>query len=532
MTIHRIGPHTLATAAAPVDVLLTHGFFMALDPKQASKARPYPPLSTLQLAALLRGQQLSVAVFDAMLAADESAFAAALAAARPRLVILQEDNFNFLSKMCLGRMREAALNLVRMGRAAGLPVLVNGSDASDHPEVYLAAGATGVARGEGDWTLLEAARSILDAATGTSPWPIEQGSDEPLLPAGLSVMVADRRVDGLPRPVERDLDRFPEPSRDLVDLAAYRAVWHTAHGHGHFSLNLASSRGCPYHCNWCAKPIWGQRYGLRSPERVVAEIAGLLAADPPPDRLWFADDIFGLHPAWTVAFGDAMAAAGVRVPFQIQSRADLITPEAAAALAAAGCEEVWLGAESGDQAILDAMEKGIRLEQLPAALGQLRGFGIRVGLFLQFGYPGEDWDALLRTVELVRRLKPDAIGISVSYPLPGTRFYQRVREAMSDREHWADSQDLAMLYQGPFPTEIYRRLHRLLHAEHDALLAVDAASTAGALAAATTALMAARAEWPSLERDARAAGEQRLRVALPILDPAAVAAPGEGQGHA
>ncbi|HQZ69846.1 MAG TPA: Mg-protoporphyrin IX monomethyl ester oxidative cyclase, partial [Anaerolineae bacterium] len=203
MTIHRIGPHTLATAAAPVDVLLTHGFFMALDPKQASKARPYPPLSTLQLAALLRGQQLSVAVFDAMLAADESAFAAALAAARPRLVILQEDNFNFLSKMCLGRMREAALNLVRMGRAAGLPVLVNGSDASDHPEVYLAAGATGVARGEGDWTLLEAARSILDAATGTSPWPIEQGSDEPLLPAGLSVMVADRRVDGLPRPVER-----------------------------------------------------------------------------------------------------------------------------------------------------------------------------------------------------------------------------------------------------------------------------------------------------------------------------------------
>lgn len=513
----RIGPHTLATAAAPVDVLLTHGFFMALDPKQAAKARPYPPLSTLQLAALLRRQARSVAVFDAMLAPDESAFASALSAARPRLIILQEDNFNFLSKMCLGRMREAALTQVRMGRDAGLPVLVNGSDSSDHPELYLAAGAVGVARGEGDWTLLEASDLVLDSPRWSAAWRTGSWPDDVPLPAGLSIRRSGERIDGLPRAVERDADRFPEPARDLVDLGAYHDVWRRAHRRT--SMNIASSRGCPYHCNWCAKPIWGQRYALRSPERVVAEIAAMVDTDPSPDHLWFADDIFGLQPAWTVAFGAAMIAAGLRLPFQIQSRADLITVGVAEALAAAGCEEVWMGAESGDQGILDAMEKGIQVEQLPVALNLLRGVGIRVGLFLQFGYPGEDWDALQRTVDLVRRLKPDAIGISVSYPLPGTRFHERVRQDLSVRDHWSDSEDLAMLYRGAFPTEIYRAVHRLLHAEHDALLAADAAASAHDLAVAKTALADIRVQWQTLEQAARGAERQRASTDLPLLAP-------------
>ncbi len=514
----RIGPHTLATAAAPVDVLLTHGFFMALDPKQAAKARPYPPLITLQLAPLLRRQGRSVAVFDAMLAPDESAFASALAAANPRLVILQEDNFNFLSKMCLGRMREAALNQVRMGLLAGLPVLVNGSDSSDHPELYLAAGAVGVARGEGDWTLLEASDLVLDSPSWSDAWRTCGWPDDMPPPAGLSILRMGERIDGSPRAVERDPDRFPDPARDLVDLAAYHGVWRQAHGRT--SMNIASSRGCPYHCNWCAKPIWGQRYAMRSPERVVAEIAAMVAEEPAPDHLWFADDIFGLQPAWTVAFGAAMMAAGLRLPFQVQSRADLITADVAAALAAAGCEEVWMGAESGDQHILDAMEKGIQVEQLPLALNLLRGAGIRVGLFLQLGYPGEDWDALQRTVDLVRRLKPDAIGISVSYPLPGTRFHERVRQDLSVRDHWSDSQDLAMLYRGAFPTEIYRAVHQLLHAEHDALLAADAAATADDLVVAKTALADIRVQWLNLEQVARGAERRRDSTDLPIPVPA------------
>lgn len=179
-----------------------------------------------------------------------------------------------------------------------------------------------------------------------------------------------------------------------------------------------------------------------------------------------------------------------------------------------------MGAESGDQGILDAMEKGIQVEQLPVALNLLRGVGIRVGLFLQFGYPGEDWDALQRTVDLVRRLKPDAIGISVSYPLPGTRFHERVRQDLSVRDHWSDSQDLAMLYRGAFPTEIYRAVHRLLHAEHDALLAADAAASAHDLAVAKKALADIRVQWQTLEQAARGAERQRASTDLPLLVPA------------
>ncbi len=497
---HPLAPHTLSSHVAPVDVLLGHAFFMALDPKQAAKARPFPPLSTLQLAALLEREGLKVAVFDSMLAAGSADFVTALVAARPRLVILQEDNFNFLSKMCLSRMRQEALAMVRQAAAAGLPVLVSGSDASDHPVPYLDAGALAVARGESEWTLLQATQVLLANGDGRTATTHAPGAPLACI-AGLTLPAEGGRLDTPARAIERDPDRFPDPDRSLVDLGAYRSVWQAAHGHA--CLNLASSRGCPYHCNWCAKPIWGQRYSLRSVERVVAEVAALMEGPNAPDRLWFADDIFGLQPAWTEAFGRAMAGRGLCIPFQIQTRADLMTEGAVRALALAGCAEVWLGAESGDQGILDAMEKGITVDQVRVAVRRLRSAGIAVGLFLQFGYPGEDWPALLRTVDLVRELLPDAIGISVSYPLPGTRFHDRVREELGDRQHWLDSRDLAMLYRGPFSSPVYRRVHRLLHRELDLRLALDRSAEAGERRRLRRGLARLGAAWSRLEALAR-----------------------------
>jgi radical SAM superfamily enzyme YgiQ (UPF0313 family) len=186
-----------------------------------------------------------------------------------------------------------------------------------------------------------------------------------------------------------------------------------------------------------------------------------------PDHIWFVDDIMGLKPGWWPEFADEVAAQGVDLPFKCLSRADLIIRQAGnvKALQKAGCDIIWLGAESGSQKILDAMEKGTTIEQIRQAAAQLQAAGIKVGFFLQFGYPGESRTDIEKTLQLVRDCLPDDIGISVSYPLPGTRFHERVAAQLGPQQNWIDSADLAMMYQGPFPTEFYRQLHTVVHKE-------------------------------------------------------------------
>lgn len=229
-------------------------------------------------------------------------------------------------------------------------------------------------------------------------------------------------------------------------------------------MNMVTTRGCPYHCNWCAKPIWGQRYNSRSPENVVAEMKWIKETFA-PDHIWFADDILGLKPNWIEKFAALLNEADAVIPFKCLQRADLVNEKTASALAQAGCKTVWLGAESGSQKILDAMDKGDTVEDIYNAARLLRANGIEVGFFLQFGYPGETWDDVQKTLKMVRDCAPDDIGISVSYPLPGTKFFERVKLELGEKQNWVDSEDLAMLYRGPFPTEFYRVLHGRVHYE-------------------------------------------------------------------
>jgi anaerobic magnesium-protoporphyrin IX monomethyl ester cyclase len=271
------------------------------------------------------------------------------------------------------------------------------------------------------------------------------------------------------------LDDIPFPAWDLVDVSRYREIW--LKRHGYFSMNMVTTRGCPFHCNWCAKPIWGQRYNVRSPENVVAELKWLKKTYQ-PDHIWFVDDIMGLKPGWLRRFADLMEAGAARLPFKCLNRVDLLLREGEIeALKRAGCQIVWIGAESGSQKILDAMEKGTRVEQIYLAARRLKAAGIQVGFFLQFGYPGETTGDIEKTLQMVRDCLPDDIGMSVSYPLPGTRFYKSVEEQLGARQNWVDSNDLAMLYRGPFTTAFYRQLHTVLHREFRARKAWQRLST-------------------------------------------------------
>jgi anaerobic magnesium-protoporphyrin IX monomethyl ester cyclase len=475
---------------AMIDVLLAHSFFLRNDPKQVEKMRPYAPLGTLYAAAHLRGLGRSVALFDAMLANGIEEYAALLDRHRPRIVALYEDQFNFLNKMCLSHARQAACRMSALARERGARVVAAGAEVTDHPEIYFPHGIEYALLGEADHTLAEVVAAMLDGDAGAPEAVPGLAWADPAAPGGVARSA--------PRPPDRHPDVFPFPAWDLLDVERYRAAWRRAHGY--FSLNLVTTRGCPFHCNWCAKPIWGQRYAMRSAASVAEEMA-LVKRTLAPDHLWFADDIFGLQPRWVAEFAAAIEERGAAIPFMIQSRVDLMTERAVEGLARAGCVEVWLGVESGSQKILDAMDKGTRVEQVAVVRERLARAGIRACYFLQLGYPGETFEDLLATARLVRDTLPDDIGVSVSYPLPGTKFHRMVSSHLGAKDRWEDSSDLAMMFQGTYQTPLYRELHRLLHRELElrrGLLgngadAAHAAELARALGTVT-------ARWSELEK--------------------------------
>ena len=437
------------------DILLTHSYHLFYDVKQVRKMQPYPPLGTLYAAALLRQQGFSVALFDAMLEEPERGFAAALERHRPQIVAICEDNFNFLSKMCLTRMRQVAYSAMDAARRAGAFVIVNGSDATDHTEDYLRRGANFVLIGEAEQTLLELSRVLLGRSV----------ADPHGIPGVSCIDPSDHRLHrSAARPLMRNLDVIPSPARDLIDVEAYRSTWKAAHGF--FSLNLVASRGCPYRCNWCAKPIYGQTFHVRSAASVAAEMKQLKEVCH-AEHVWFADDIFGLKPGWLVELAGHVESLQAKIPFKAQCRIDLMTEANVRALRRAGCAEVWLGVESGSQKILDAMEKGTRVQDVVIVRKRLRASGIRACFFLQFGYPGEDWDDIQATIQLMRDTQPDDIGVSVSYPLPGTKFYDRVSAQLGEKRNWIDSDDLAVMFKGAYRNEFYHALRTALHADVD-----------------------------------------------------------------
>lgn len=431
-------------------ILLAHSNFLAMDSKQQQRMKPYAPLSTVIAAALLRREGHEVALFDATFEPGVSAFEQRLDALRPDVLLLIEDNFNFLTKMCTTARRDAALAMISLAASRGCRIAANGPDASDNPAVYLCAGADAVVLGEGEMGMLDVANYWNGSGGELAEIP------------GLIIPGTGQAQPTRSRRPQQDLDGLPHPAWDLLDVEAYRSAWLTAHGQ--FSWNIAASRGCPYACNWCAKPTFGRRYTVRSPEDVAIEMQRL-KREVAPSHLWFTDDILGLDVDWICAFADEVERRNALIPFTMQSRVNLMTEKSVSAFVRAGACEVWLGIESGSQKILDAMDKGTTVDAGRSATRLLKAHGIRACWFIQLGYPSESWDDLIATRELIRDEVPDEIGVSVAYPLPGTVFYDRVRAQLGRKRNWKDTGDLAMLFQGTFDTELYRRVRDIMHQE-------------------------------------------------------------------
>ena len=441
-------------------ILFSHSYFLRLDPKQWSTGQPYAPLGTLYAAALMREKGYTVSLFDTMFAHQPEELIPHLEKNHPQFFVLYDDGFNYLTKMCLTNMREAAFKMIKLAKERGCTVIVSSSDSTDRFEMYLNEGADFILLGEAEMTLLELTNAI--SKEEKDFFGIE----------GLAFKHNNAVVKTPRRNVIKELDELPFPAWDMIDMEPYKKMW-LKHA-GYFSMNMGTTRGCPFKCNWCAKPIYGNRYNSRSVQNVVAELKWLKAKFN-FDHIWFCDDIFGLKPGWVHEFANLVEKGKLDFKFKMQGRVDLMLQENNIRdLARAGCDNVWMGAESGSQKILNAMDKGTTVEQIFTATHLLKKNGINPSFFIQFGYPGETKDDIEQTIRMINTLLPYEIGISVSYPLPGTVFFEKVQHELQHKTNWTDSDELALLFRNTYQPVFYKQLHRYVHINYRKHRAIEA----------------------------------------------------------
>jgi len=488
-------------------ILFSHSYFLRFDPKQWATGQPYAPLGTLYAAAFTRAHGYEVSLFDTMFAKQPEEVIPYLEKTVPDFFVIYDDGFNYLTKMCLTNMREAAFKMIRFAKEKGCTVIVSSSDSTDRFEMYLNEGADFILLGEAELTLVELVNAIskgekdffrieglafkhnntlalVGEDTDHGVKMLGEDTDHGVKVVGgdtnhgsvsLAGVSTDRNsinpaegtepgysvVKTQRRAVLKELDSLPFPAWELIDIEPYRKMW-LKHA-GYFSMNMGTTRGCPFKCNWCAKPIYGNRYNSRSPENVTAELQ-MLKEKFRFDHIWFCDDIFGLKPGWVAAFADLIEKKGLHFKFKMQGRVDLLLQENNIKdLARAGCDNIWMGAESGSQKILDAMEKGTTVQQIYEATRLLKKNGIRPSFFIQFGYLEETKDDIEKTIKMINTLLPYEIGISVSYPLPGTGFFEKVKDQLKDKANWTDSDELALMFRNTYQPAFYKQLHRYVH---------------------------------------------------------------------
>ena len=423
------------------DLLLTHGYFLSEDLKELVIRKPYTPLGLLYICSYLRSKGFDVDVFDSTVSTKNELFRH-LQAQRPSVLGVYA---NLLT-------RGHVVEILRAAREAGCKTVVGGPEPGAYIAEYLAAGADVVVIGEGEATMEE----LL---------PALQNSDGAGLPKikGIAYLNADGRVERTePRPQIPNIDALPWPQRNAVDIASYLRMWREAHGQS--SLSVITARGCPYHCRWCSHQVFGKTHRRRTARLVVDEVEWLVATYR-PDMLWIADDVFTIHHGWLREYAAEMRRRGMHVPFECISRADRLNSEAVRLLAELGCFRVWIGSESGSQRILDAMERGVTVEQARSAVALCKANGIQTGMCLMWGYEGEDLSDIEATIEHVRRSDPDIFFTTVAYPIKGTPYYDDARSSLIQLKPWAETSDREIKIRGRHSRAFYGHADRLLRDE-------------------------------------------------------------------
>jgi radical SAM superfamily enzyme YgiQ (UPF0313 family) len=405
--------------------------------------KPYPTLGLLYLSAYLKQKNFRVEIFDSTFA-EKNDFVNLLAIKKPAIVGIYS---NLMTK---GNV----LEMIRQAKAKNCIIIVGGSDPPHYAEHYLNFGADVVVIGEGEQTLEEL---IPIFTTGK----LEQ------LAAVSGIVFKDERgqIQTTPaRDLMPDLDVLPLPDRQTIDLQKYIEAWKQHHGMG--AVSLITSRGCPYSCTWCSHSVFGKTLRKRSAHLVADEVEEILA-NYHPDMLWYADDVFNINHKWFFEYAAELKRRGIKIPFECICRADRMNEEIVRALQDMGCFRVWIGSESGSQRLLDQMKRGVKAEQVQAMTRLAKRYGIETGMFLMWGFEDESRDDIEMTIEHVKKANPDLVLTTVSYPIKGTEYYNRMaaQNVIVDNLSWEKSSDRDYKIRKRHSRRYYDFANRWMHGE-------------------------------------------------------------------
>jgi len=423
------------------DLLLTHGYFLYDDPKEIQIQKPYVPLGILYICSHLRSKGLDVDVFD-------TTFSSMEALTRT----LHDEPPSVLGVYANLMTRRQVVEILRVAQACGWQTVVGGPEPGAYVEEYLKAGADVVVLGEGEATMEE----LLPA--------LRVGSESALSRvSGIAFQTENGLVHRTSERVQiSNLDAQPWPAREAIDIPRYMQTWRDAHGKS--SLSFITARGCPYRCQWCSHQVFGITHRRRKPLAVVDEVEWLISTYQ-PDMAWIADDVFTIHHGWLRDYAAEMHRRRLHIPFECISRADRLNAESVDLLAELGCFRVWVGSESGSQRILDAMQRGVTVQQVQSAIAMCKERGIQTGMFLMWGYEGEELADIEATIEHVKCSDPDIFFTTVAYPIKGTPYYSRVSNSLVQLKPWGQTSDREIILQGRHTAEFYEQADRLLREE-------------------------------------------------------------------
>ncbi len=419
-------------------LLLTHGYFLAEDPKEQRIMKPYAPLGILYLSSHLRAQGLNAEVYDSTFGTFAE-LSSILGSGAPGAIGIYGNLMT----------RANVLRIIQVAKLAGWLILLGGPEPVNYAQEFLAAGADLIVAGEAELSLAQLMRTNFDrSAWATIPGLLFSSGGE-VVKTGAPQLIAD-------------LDAQPWPDRERIDIPRYLSTWREHHGKS--SISVITARGCPYKCNWCSHSVYGHSHRRRGAASVAAEVEWLLSRYN-PDMLWMADDVFTIHHGWLAEYHAELTRRRIHIPFECITRADRLNEEAADRLAALGCSRVWIGSESGSQRILDAMQRGVTLEQVRTAVGLCKTRGIETGMFLMWGYDDEQLPDVEATVDHVKQCRPDVFLTTISYPIKGTPYFEKVSSRVVARGNWSESTDRDFQIRGRHSRDFYRHADELLRSE-------------------------------------------------------------------
>jgi anaerobic magnesium-protoporphyrin IX monomethyl ester cyclase len=414
-------------------VLLTHGYFLADDPKEQAIMKPYVPLGILYISAWLEKHGIENEVFDSTFQTFNLQLEK-IRSYRPDVIAVYT---NLMTKLNVLRLVQTVKNDAQLSH---IPLVLGGPEVRNHAENFLTHGADLLVVGEGEETMLEVVKAIQE--TNTIPQHID----------GTAVWHNGALKINAERKLVRNIDELPFPNRHKVDLHLYLNAWKQHHGYS--MVSVSTMRGCPYTCKWCSRAVYGGTYRRRSPALVVDELESI-QRNYKPDKIWFVDDVFTISHKWLKEFADEIARRQLKVSYEIISRADRMNEEVIELLRQSGCFRVWIGAESGSQRIIDAMDRRVDVQQVRNMIKLSRTKGIEAGTFIMLGYPGETRADIKETIRHLVESAPDQYTITIAYPIKGTRLYEEVEDKFTTSLNWAESTDREIDFTRTYSRKYY-----------------------------------------------------------------------------